>query len=90
MLLWASITFSHQECHNYDNINEHVLGQEGRKLNDPYTFVDKEEFNARFGPRGKVHFVQLLTSEGYWEGLHFKPSQEFLVMTFFILHIKIL
>ncbi len=58
------------------NINEHVLGQEGRKLNDPYTFVDKEEFNARFGPRGKVHFVQLLTSEGYWEGLHFKPSQE--------------
>jgi hypothetical protein len=41
------------------NINEHVLGKEGRELNDPYTFVDEEEFNVRFGPRGEVPFAQL-------------------------------
>lgn len=39
------------------NINEHVLSQEDQKFNDPYRFVDEEEFNARLGTGGKVHFA---------------------------------
>ncbi len=35
------------------NINEHVLNQEGQKLNDPYTF-DEKEFNIKLGLGGKV------------------------------------
>jgi len=53
-----------------------VLCQGDQELNDPYTFVDEEEFNVRLGIGGKVAFVQLLTSEGYWEGLNFEPFQE--------------
>ncbi len=34
-----------------------VLCQGDQELNDPYTFVDKEEFNVRPGIGGKVAFV---------------------------------
>ncbi len=39
------------------NISAHVLGQGGLKLNDPYAFVDEEEFNARLGLEGEVSFA---------------------------------
>jgi hypothetical protein len=42
-----------------------ALGQGDQELNNPSTFVDKKEFNVRPETRGKVAFVQLLTSEGY-------------------------
>jgi hypothetical protein len=39
------------------NNNSHVLGQKGQELNDPYAFVDEEEFNAKLGPRGEIVFA---------------------------------
>jgi hypothetical protein len=39
------------------NISEHVICQKGQKLNNSYTFVDEEEFNARPGPKSEVPFT---------------------------------
>jgi hypothetical protein len=56
------------------NNSVHVLGQRGWELNNLYTFVDEEEFNAKLGPRGKIAFAWLLTNEGYREGSNFEPQ----------------
>jgi hypothetical protein len=53
------------------NNNSPKLGQGKQELNDPYTFVDKKEFNVRPKVGGNVAFTQLLINKEYWEGLNF-------------------
>jgi len=49
------------------NKNFLELGQGDQKPYDPYTFVDKKEFNVRPRVEGNVAFVQLLIKKGYWK-----------------------